>query len=159
MYRGMFGGGGGGGSGSSIQSLLTQLQNITNKDSATFDPFMESAHVQLDLLSQICEKLSFVQNGETRSSNTNPAQRRAEDRVPLSPSPLVAHSQICRAYLCLLLEGELSGLRVSELCRTLVTLLPDQSDTPDIMRQSNGNATRRSKVGQRGSSATSERHG
>jgi hypothetical protein len=27
-------------------------------------------------------------------------------------------------------------LRVSELCRTLVTLLPDQSDTPDIMRQS-----------------------
>ena len=89
-HRGMFGGGGGGGgSGSSIQSLLTQLQNITNKDSATFDPFMESAHVQLDLLSQICEKLSFVQNGVTAANKATSAF--AEIAARTAPPPLVAH--------------------------------------------------------------------
>jgi len=85
-------GGGGGGSGSSIQSLLTQLQNITNKDSATFDPFMESAHVQLDLLSQICEKLSFVQNGVAAANKAASATAATTAAIArTAPPPLVAH--------------------------------------------------------------------
>lgn len=95
-HRGMFGGGGGG-SGSSIQSLLTQLQNVTNKDSATFDPFMESAHVQLDLLSQICEKLSFVQNGAAAANKATSDIAAIAART--SPPPLVTHSPLCRACL------------------------------------------------------------
>ena len=88
------GGGRGGGGGASIQSLLSSLQSLGAKDGASFDPFMETAHVQLDYLSQICERLAMVQQ-----------------------------------------EGELSGLRVQDLCRTLTQLLPDHADTPDIMGQ------------------------
>jgi hypothetical protein len=60
-----------------------------------------------------------------------------------SYDPELAHLQsiellnsLCEALSLIANEGELSGLRVNELCTTLVKLLTDQGESPDCMRQS-----------------------
>lgn len=49
--------------GSSLQSLLTQLQARTNPESDTYEHEMR-AHVAIEYVSQISERLSLVANGE-----------------------------------------------------------------------------------------------
>lgn len=146
-YGGYHGSGGGA---SSIQSLLTQLQSVSDPSSDSFDPEMR-AHAALEYVSQISERLSFVQNGQTRQRDKQ--QATSHQSVWRIIARSVSHSLVSSCLpLPLLLsawssaEDELSGVRVADLCRTLVSLLAEQGDSPDLMRQEHTTGERRERT-------------
>jgi len=69
----------------------------------------------------------------TQLQNATSKETMEKDPIMANSLKLQHVSELCERLSLVQNESELSGLRVSELCRTLVALLNEPSDAPDIM--------------------------
>jgi len=146
MHRGFGFGGpsdGMGGYGASVAQLIAELTEVVHGGSggsSSGDPFCVQGGATIEALTQLNERLALVQNGQhtrRRRKRENTARR---ERCDLQQR---LWTDLRIVLLCVAAsESELSGVRLSDLCRLLTGLLPDQNDSPDIMCEGTNRASR-----------------